>query len=276
MSSAVEEIKRIFAGEKLNSTFLLVGPDRAEKIRLALDLAQGLICPNPVGNGEPCQKCGPCLRVRNQQSEALLILRLEKTQIKIEQAREIMDFLSLQSISRHRVIIIEEAESLNPAAANSLLKVLEEPPEKTVFLMIAPSPKHVLPTLRSRSMILTVPATNSDPIHNMDSENREHVNEIVKWWREDSQSYLRSAFRERVKDRALAQTLATGLQGHFRQIYLQHSQLESGAAEAWAPVAPKLFDLAISLERELNGSRDALMVFEEFWIRSHELIEAYQ
>lgn len=273
MAQSRDEIKKIFASEKINSTFLLVGPDRSEKLKLALEIAKTLVCEKAPEPGVACGACGPCLRLNKQQSEALLILRPEKTQIKIEQAREILEFLNLQSISRHRIVVIEEAESLNPAAANSLLKILEEPPPKTIFFLIAPSPKHVLPTLRSRSMILTVPSTGTDPIQALDMESRERINEVIKWWNEDPQSYLRSAFKERVKDRHLAQVLAMGLQGYFRDSYMSLHQLEKGRSEAWMNHSPELFDLAVSLERELQGSRDSLLVFEEFWIRSHQLVQ---
>ncbi len=272
MAQTIIEIKKIFAQENLNSTFLLVGPDRFEKARLATELAQGLVCESPPSPGEPCLKCGPCLRVAKGQSEALLVLRLGKTQIKIEQAREVLDFLSLKSLSRHRIVIIEEAGMLSPGAANSLLKILEEPPPKTIFLLIAPTAKHVLPTLRSRSMVLTVPAQNLDPIYNLDLESRERINEIIKWWKEDPQSYLKNAFKERVKDRNLAQTLALGLQGYFRENFFQKHGLHTGPAEPWSSQAPELFELALGLERELQGSRDSLVVFEEFWIRSHLLV----
>lgn len=274
------EIREIFTRENLNSTFLLVGPDRSAKVNLALEISQGLVCERPKEPGQACQTCGSCLRISKQQSEALLVVRPEKNQIKIEQAREIVEFLNLRSVSLYRIVIVEETESLNPAAANSLLKILEEPPPKTLFFLVAPTPKHVLPTLRSRSMILTLPSEDPNPIQSLDLESRERVNETLKWWREDGQSYLRNAFKERVKDRHLAQTLALGFQAFFRDCFmnLHHlgdspgiSAASSGISEAWMDRAPELFELALHLEKELQGSRDSLLVFEEFWIRSHQI-----
>lgn len=271
MAQTAIEIRAIFNRENINSTFLLVGPDRQAKLKLAIDIAQDLVCERPPEPGQSCGLCGSCLRMSRQQSEALLVLRPEKTQIKIEQAREILDFLNLQSVSKYRIVIIEEAESLNPAAANSLLKMLEEPPPKTVFFLVAPTPKHVLATLRSRSMILSLPSNYTDPIQALELESRERINEIIKWWQEDPQSYLRGAFKERVKDRVLAQTLAMGLQGFFKDSFHRRHQLSAGQVDGWMDQAPLLFDLALNLEKELQGSRDALLVFEEFWIRSQEI-----
>lgn len=238
-----------FKKGNVTGTFLLVGSDQEAKLKSALHLAGILVCETSVG----CGLCGPCIRVAKQQSEALLILRLEKSQINIEQARDVLQFLQLQSISRHRIVIVDQAQALNASAANSLLKVFEEPPMGTVIFLLAPTPKHVLPTLRSRSMILKYSDSDVEP----DEEVLDVVLDTLKNWEKDPQFYLRPAFKERVKDRELAKKLAVGFQKHFRDSFFENSE------------ASKLFNLSVGLERELNlGSRDGLLVFEEFWIRS--------
>lgn len=63
-----------------------------------------------------------------------------------------------------RVILIPFAEQLNQSSSNALLKILEEPPERTYFLLGAPSPERVLPTIRSRSILQVVPPLSPDRV----------------------------------------------------------------------------------------------------------------
>lgn len=128
--------------------------------------------PQATIHTEACGVCGACVRIANLyrqltapagkgseisatlQSDALLFLQPEKNQIRIEQTHAVIDFLNLRLIGKARIVIIDQVETLNPAAANSILKVLEEPPDNTYFFLIAPTPRHVLPTLRSRSQLV--------------------------------------------------------------------------------------------------------------------------
>lgn len=283
------------------ATLLFTGPEGVGRMLVARGLAQALCCEvKPEG----CGQCGSCLRIAKEQSESLRIVAAEKNQIKIEQAREVLEFLSLQAQTPYRIIIFEHAEILNQQAANALLKILEEPPARTVFFLIARTPQHVLTTVRSRSVHVPFSPLTAQELASkikapawalaaaqgsfarlndlMEStEQRETAIEMIDWWLESPQAYLRAAFRERVKDRSMAQQLARDLQGFFRDVKLtqfgateglsfadQGELLKRGLEQAGA--ADEAFRLALGLERELAlGSRDSLLAFEEFWIRSH-------
>ena len=79
------------------------------------------------------------------------------TAIDVDQARDTIDFVQLSTYrAGRRVVVIEPADSLNVAAANALLKVLEEPPLDTCFLLITDHPRRLLPTLRSRCVRLEI------------------------------------------------------------------------------------------------------------------------
>lgn len=140
------------ARHRLASTLLFAGPGGIGKRLAALAVAQTLVC---EGGGETaCGECGPCLRVEKTQSESLLIVEPDGAQIKIEQARDVLQFISLQKLGRARIVIFDQAHLLNPQAANSLLKSLEEPPSGTYFILITSLAASVLPTIRSRAQLV--------------------------------------------------------------------------------------------------------------------------
>ncbi|GBQ14971.1 DNA/RNA helicase domain-containing protein [Swaminathania salitolerans] len=94
------------------------------------------------------------LVIRRRMDEKRKKMRQE---IVIDDVRPVQDFLHHTAADgRWRVVIVDDAETLNRSAANALLKLLEEPPEDAVFLLTCPSPSSLLPTLRSRCRLLAL------------------------------------------------------------------------------------------------------------------------
>jgi DNA polymerase-3 subunit delta' len=121
------------------------------KKRVAWAFAQALVCDREES---PCGECPACRRVEIQQSESVFYVEPQNNVIKIESAHQILQFLNLRRLGRARAVIIDSAQSLNPQAANALLKAIEEPPEQTYFILLAAELSQLLPTLRSRLQIL--------------------------------------------------------------------------------------------------------------------------
>ncbi len=150
---------------RLASTLLFVGPSGVGKKLAAQALAQALVCERTNDkNPEACGECGSCLRMAKGQSESLLQIEPDGAAIKVEQARDILQFVSLQKLGRSRVIIVDQAHAMNPVAANALLKSLEEPPEGTYFILISPMAASVLPTIRSRSQTVRFRPLTADEL----------------------------------------------------------------------------------------------------------------
>lgn len=147
--------KLVFAAEqnRLAPTYIFSGPEGIGKRQVALGLLQVLVCEAKFGS-MACGSCPSCARVENEQSENLITVDTDSAQIKIDQIREVIRFLSLKDLGKSRMIIINQAHLLNPQAANSLLKSLEEPPPKTHFVLVVPGSSSLLPTIRSRSQII--------------------------------------------------------------------------------------------------------------------------
>lgn len=145
-------------GDGTAMTLLFSGPAGVGRRYTARALAQALMCER---RSDACGECGSCKRVEAGVHESLLEIKPETAQIKIDQAREVVEFLRLARLGRARVVIVDNAQALNPQAANALLKVLEEPPESTFIILLAPSPSALLPTLRSRSRVVPFRALTS-------------------------------------------------------------------------------------------------------------------
>lgn len=139
--------------------YLISGPAGVGKRSLARLMAQFLLC---TGEGEmPCGVCPACIQVQQGNHPDVLIERVgEPLCPDVERGRKLipvdeMRYL-LTLVGQHtftggrRVVIIEQADKMNPQAANALLKTLEEPPEGTVFLLLTDAPELLLSTIISR------------------------------------------------------------------------------------------------------------------------------
>lgn len=129
------------------------GPTGIGKRRVAWAFAQALVCEREAAVA-PCGECPTCKRVENQQSESVLFVEPQKGTIKLESTQQVLQFLNLRRLGKARAVIIDGAQSMNPQAANALLKVIEEPPEQTYFLLLVSEWSQLLPTLRSRLQML--------------------------------------------------------------------------------------------------------------------------
>ena len=169
-----ETWKRLIGmGLRLPHALLLYGRTGIGKLRLAEVLAQSLLCENRTEERLACGACPACAwfvagnhpDFRRVQPEVLALAEEDaelgeeaaeskkkpSKQIKIEQIRALGDFLNVGSHrGGYRLVLIHPAESMNPGAANALLKSLEEPSAGVVFLLVSHQPSRLLPTVRSR------------------------------------------------------------------------------------------------------------------------------
>lgn len=155
---------------RLASTFLFVGPSGVGKRTFALRLAQALLCQtNPETALEPCGHCPSCQQVAAGSHPDLVVIRRrpDKRQITIDQLvgepdkrmqEGLVHDISLKPFYGGRKIgIIEDADTLAAGqgeGANCLLKTLEEPPPRSVLILLGTSEQRQLPTIRSRAQVV--------------------------------------------------------------------------------------------------------------------------
>lgn len=151
--NTLASLRAAIAGQALAHSLLVTGPDGVGKTTLALILARDLTCLEPRNEGSACQSCRSCVLADAGTHPDILRITPPKEETTIAQAREIRQVAGMvPALSERRVIIIERAETLNEQAANAILKVLEDAPGRLTLLLLAPSSKSVLATIRSRSL----------------------------------------------------------------------------------------------------------------------------
>jgi DNA polymerase III delta' subunit len=150
MNDARARLHAMIRNQRLPHGLLLSGP-RSETLNdAALSVAQHLVCEN-LPEHRPCGTCAACRRVLDAQHPDVLVLRPEKQELTMEQIRGALGWIVRGTYEApHKIAIFREAETLNAASSNALLKTLEEPPPHAILLLLTHSPDSLLPTVRSR------------------------------------------------------------------------------------------------------------------------------
>ncbi len=147
-------VGRILSSGRMAHAYLFRGPDGVGKQLFARTMAVILNCSHTTGN-TACGKCSSCKKYRSGNHPDFLYIRPEKGSIKIDMIRALKKTLSYPPYeSKMRVVFLEDIHTMRPEAANSLLKVLEEPPENNLLILTAESSKAILPTIVSRCQVI--------------------------------------------------------------------------------------------------------------------------
>jgi len=176
----VQQFAQAAARHRLAHAYLFVGREGVGKRRFALALAKTLLCENrtaspAVAGTNPlaveqttdpgrfaeafaaCDQCPACrwFEAGTHPDFRLLQLPPEKHEFPIELIHEVIRLLSIKPArNQYRVVVLDDADTLNEESANAFLKTLEEPPPRSILILLGTSPDYQLPTIRSRCQIV--------------------------------------------------------------------------------------------------------------------------
>ena len=150
----LELIGRATSRGTLPPSLIFAGPAGVGKRMAAVALAQLMNCLalDKTGGADACGACSSCKRIaRGVHADVLMVEPGETGSIRIDQVRDAIERSAYRPFEgRRRVVIVDEADSLNAEAQNALLKTLEEPPSASTFVLVTSRPDMLLPTVLSR------------------------------------------------------------------------------------------------------------------------------
>jgi DNA polymerase-3 subunit delta' len=147
------------ATQVMTNTWLFTGPAGSGRSNAAIAFAAALVCEKGG-----CSTCNSCISTILGTHADVELIKTQGLSIKIDEVRELITRASWKpSIANYRIVVIEDADRLTDSAANALLKVIEEPGLRTIWLLCAPTLTDVLPTIRSRCrhLALRTPSTKA-------------------------------------------------------------------------------------------------------------------
>lgn len=167
-------LKQALKKRRLAHALLFSGPSGIGKRKMAWALAQMLLCETSTDPTEVCGSCYNCLSLNKQKNEHVLCVHFETLQIRLQDVKNIPKFLALQSAAKAKIVLIDQAEKLNIQASNFLLKILEEPPEKSYFFLISSEASQLAITIRSRVQAIQFKTLSLDTVKQLAPNSATH------------------------------------------------------------------------------------------------------
>jgi DNA polymerase-3 subunit gamma/tau len=161
----VRALRSAVRDDRVSHAYLFSGPRGTGKTSSARILAKALNCEAPSA-GEPCGQCTSCVEI--MQGTSLNVHELDAASNNgVDAMRDLVAHASLGTPGKWKVYIVDEVHMLSTAAANALLKTLEEPPSHVVFVLATTDPQKVPPTIRSRTQHLEFRLLSADTLHGL-------------------------------------------------------------------------------------------------------------
>ncbi len=148
-----KDLQSSLAGGRISHFYLICGPEGSGRHTLARLLAAAILCKQP---GRPCGGCASCRKIASgNHPDFITVDDPEKKTVPVDLIRQARADIYIQpNESEHKIYLFPRAQDMGVPGQNALLKILEEPPEYGVFLLLTDNPERLLPTVRSRCTML--------------------------------------------------------------------------------------------------------------------------
>jgi DNA polymerase-3 subunit delta' len=158
----IEALRAAASGHGMSHAFLFTGPPGSGRSNAAVAFAAALQCEEqPPG----CGTCHSCHTVLASSHADVTVVRTDRLSIGVDEVRDLVRRSALAPVGRRwQVMIVEDADRLTEQAANALLKAVEEPTDRTVWMLCAPTVEDLLPTIRSRCRLVSLTTPSADEV----------------------------------------------------------------------------------------------------------------
>jgi len=263
---AVPLLQCSLARGRLGHAYLFTGDQLDELELLARTLAKTLNCQKPIKIGgvatDCCDECLSCRKIDHESHADIHWARPESKSrvITVEQMRNLMQQIQLKPTeAEYKVAVISGADRLNAQAANAFLKTLEEPPPKSVLILLSTEPSRILETILSRCLRLNFSGEGARPLDAMQSEWLEHFGALAA----SEQKSLMGRYRlldvllQKLGEiRSRVDELLTA-----RSPLEKYDEIEKDLREKWED------ELTAAIEAEYRRHRADLLLLVQWWLR---------
>ena len=265
-AQGVQLLQRSLARGRLGHAYLFAGDNLEELESLARTLAKTLNCQKPAKTGgaatDCCDDCPACRKIDGDTHADIHWARPESKSrvVTIDQMRELMREIQLKPTeAEFKVAVIVGADRLNPQAANAFLKTLEEPPAKSVLILLSTEPQRILETILSRCLRLNFYGDGKRELNSGETEWLEKFGALAA----SEQKTLLGRYR--LLD-TLLQKLAeirarTEESLAARSPLEKYDEVEKDLREKWED------ELAAAVEAEYRRQRADLLLLVQWWLR---------
>jgi DNA polymerase-3 subunit delta' len=265
-SAGIQLLQRSLQRGRVAHGYLFFGHEIEELEALAATLAKTLNCQKPVASGgaaiDCCDKCVSCRKIDSFNHGDIHWTRPESKSrvIVVEQMREVMQQIYLKPIEAdYKFAIISSADRLNVAAANAFLKTLEEPPPRSILILLSTEPQRMLETILSRCLRLNF---SGDGQRKLQPERIQWLSQFSEMAAADQKSLLG---RYRLLDLILQKLnqIKSGIEETLtaRSPLEKHRDVEKSLADKWED------ELKAAIESEYRRQRSDLLLSVQIWLR---------
>ncbi len=158
--AVVASLQKAVSGQGMSHAWLFTGPPGSGRSNAAIAFAAALQC---ADGG--CGQCHECRTALGGSHADVAVIRTEKLSIGVDEVRDLVRRAALAPVGRRwQILIVEDADRLTDQACNALLKAIEEPSDRTVWMLCAPTEEDVLQTIRSRCRLVTLTTPTPDEV----------------------------------------------------------------------------------------------------------------
>jgi DNA polymerase-3 subunit delta' len=267
-AGVVQLLQRSLDRGRLGHAYLFSGHDSDELERAAAALAKTLNCAQPVRSAtgaavDSCDRCDSCRRVDANNHPDVQWLRAESKLriISIDQIRDLLQTVNLKpTFGGYKIAVITATDRLNIGAANAFLKTLEEPPERTIFILLTTDVSRILETILSRCLRLNFGGGQSVKLS---AQEETWLNDFAHEAAGEKPGLFR---RYRLLDALLGQLGSTKKQ--IEETLTDASPLSRDTKELEPSLRKRWEDeLAASIEAEYRRKRTEALGIVHWWLR---------